>query len=101
MSTDSGLANERTALAWQRTALSVVVGTAVITRLVGLTSGFMWVAFLVGVTLLVAWALAMSRVRCLRVSDSRRGAARSGLPSLMLAGVVCLVGVGELIVVLV
>ncbi|WP_235736568.1 DUF202 domain-containing protein [Nocardioides alcanivorans] len=30
---DSGIANERTALAWQRTALSLVAGAAIIARL--------------------------------------------------------------------
>ncbi|MGW0040869.1 DUF202 domain-containing protein [Rhodococcus sp. NPDC003348] len=99
---DPGLANERTALAWQRTALSVMVGAAVIARLVGRAWAPAIVALLAGSALLGAWVFGGSGARYARHAGRRRqGRARSGLPPLTLASAVCLVGAGELIAVLV
>lgn len=54
MAVDSGLSNERTALAWQRTALALVAGAALLARL---TTGRVGVLALVLLGLAVALSL--------------------------------------------
>ncbi|MCX5046211.1 DUF202 domain-containing protein [Aldersonia sp. NBC_00410] len=62
-STSPGLQNERTALAWQRTALAVLAGAAVVTRMTLHRLGiFALVGLLVAIPICV-WVLVESRSR--------------------------------------
>jgi uncharacterized membrane protein YidH (DUF202 family) len=59
---DDGFANERTALAWQRTALSLAAASAVLSRLA--FERLSWAALLSAVALpLSLWVLLESRLR--------------------------------------
>jgi uncharacterized membrane protein YidH (DUF202 family) len=74
---DPGVGNERTALAWQRTALSVLAGAAIVGRLAFSELG---VAALVGPAIAVplsAWILIEGSARYQRRASSV-GARRSG-----------------------
>ena len=58
---DAGTAKERTALAWQRTALSLVAASAIMARLTWSTLGMVAIATLLTALLLGAWILVESR----------------------------------------
>ncbi len=59
---DDGRANERSALAWQRTALSMMAASALVTRLTFERLG--WVSLLSAMALpLSAWVMLESRLR--------------------------------------
>lgn len=60
---DLGLVNERTALAWQRTALALMAGSAVLARLTFDRLGAMAFAGVVVVLPLSMWVLVESRGR--------------------------------------
>jgi uncharacterized membrane protein YidH (DUF202 family) len=83
---DAGIANERTALAWQRTALSLATGAAVLARLTFDRLGVVAVAALAVALALALWVLVESRGRyahdaAVRLRDRprrRRGARRTG-----------------------
>jgi uncharacterized membrane protein YidH (DUF202 family) len=76
---DVGAANERTALAWQRTALAVLAGSVLVTRLTFGEIGhlaFLCTAISAPVTL---WLFTEGRLRYLHHRGSRpRPAARGG-----------------------
>lgn len=54
---------ERTALAWQRTALSLMAGSAILVRLTWERLGVLAVGFLVGALILGGWVFIESRAR--------------------------------------
>ncbi len=58
-----GVQNERTALAWQRTALSLIAGSAALTRLTFDRLGFVSLVSVVVTVPLCAWVLTHSRNR--------------------------------------
>ncbi len=98
-----GLANERTALAWQRTALSVVLGAMVVARLtVGRLGAGVAVVALAGLVLGGWVALeGVARYRTRRTHPVAEPAHRGGRVTLLLAGTVVLVGLTELAAILV
>lgn len=79
MTSVSGASNERTALAWQRTALALLAGGAIISRLTFDRVGiFSWIALAV-VLPLSAWVLLESRGRYAHDAGLRsRGRSRGG-----------------------
>lgn len=96
--TDVGLSNERTALAWQRTALSLVAGAAILGRLTLAQLG--WVAIvLLGVAILLClWVFAESRLRYAQQLDLRRRARkRGGRAPLFLTVATFLIAVTEMV----
>ncbi len=90
MTSDSGLAAERTQLAWQRTALSVAAGSAVMARLTFADLGLAALALLGLALLLSSWILLDSRTR------GRQDRLRGGVASSVLAISVVLMSVTEL-----
>jgi uncharacterized membrane protein YidH (DUF202 family) len=93
---DTGRANERTALAWQRTALSLMAGAAILARLTFDRLGLVAVALL-GVALLLAlWVLLESRGRYDHDAGTRsRDRPRSGRAPAALAVATVVVGLTE------
>jgi uncharacterized membrane protein YidH (DUF202 family) len=89
--------NARTALAWQRTALSLLAGSAIVARLTLDSLGvFAVVAFLV-VLPLAGWVLWESRARYLRSAGVRRSVrARGGRAPLMLTLATATIALTEL-----
>jgi uncharacterized membrane protein YidH (DUF202 family) len=99
--TDLGLANERTALAWQRTALSLVAGAAILGRLVVPQLGRVAVALLGVAILLCLWVFAESRWRYVQQLGLRnRSRERGGRAALSLTVAACLIAVIELLALL-
>lgn len=93
---DTGLANERTALAWQRTALSLVVGAAILGRLTFDDLGWWAVAILGVAAVISAWVFVESRWRYVQHRGTRhRGRGRGGRASLALCVATCLIGITE------
>lgn len=91
-----GLANERTALAWHRTALAVVAGSAVMARL---TLGRLGVSALVllGAALaLGGWIVVESRSRYRHGGERGHRPARGGRAAAMLSLAVVLMAMAEL-----
>jgi uncharacterized membrane protein YidH (DUF202 family) len=85
-SRDTGTATERTELAWQRTALSLVAGSAVITRLTFARLGTVALTALLVALPLSGWVLLESRLRYRRDAGGRRRArSRGGVPAAALA----------------
>lgn len=60
---DPGVGNERTALAWQRTALSLVAGSAILTRLTIDRLGLFALASVIAAVPLGLWVFLESRGR--------------------------------------
>lgn len=60
---DTGLSSERTALAWQRTALSIVIGAAVLGRLTVVQLGWITVALPGLASTLALWVFVQARWR--------------------------------------
>jgi uncharacterized membrane protein YidH (DUF202 family) len=93
---DAGIANERTALAWQRTALSLATGAAVLARLTFDRLGVVAVVALAAALALALWVLVESRGRyahdaAVRLRDRPRG----GRAPAALAAATVLVGLTE------
>jgi uncharacterized membrane protein YidH (DUF202 family) len=88
---DTGVGNERTSLAWQRTALSIVACAAILTRLTSSALGiFSLVSLAIGLAVAL-WLFVEGRARYRhRHGHSIRRRARSGLAplALMLAALV-------------
>jgi uncharacterized membrane protein YidH (DUF202 family) len=94
---DAGVHNERTALAWQRTALSLLAGSAIVTRLSLDDLGLLAVAGFVVVLVLVGLVLRESHGRYHdEAGIRRRTRPRGGRAPAMLAVVTVLVGLTEL-----
>jgi uncharacterized membrane protein YidH (DUF202 family) len=94
---DLGVSNERTALAWQRTALSVLVAAVVVTRLTVEELGglaFLCTAVAVPVTL---WFFTEGRLRYLHQRGSRvRPSGRGGRAAAAVALSAVVVAITEL-----
>ncbi len=100
-SRDPGVGNERTALAWQRTALSLVAGSAVVARLTVGSLGPAALACLVFSALVGMWVLAESRGRYERDGDLRhRAHPRGGRAAFGLAAATTVVCLTQLVAVL-
>ncbi|WP_283095421.1 DUF202 domain-containing protein [Nocardioides alcanivorans] len=98
---DPGLANERTALAWQRTALSLVAGAAIVARLTADDAGTLVLIMLVLAAVLGLWVVVESSARY-RHSTGRtmRPRGRGGRAALTLTVAITLLALGELLVIL-
>lgn len=97
---DVGLANERTSLAWQRTALAIVASAAVLARLTFDRVGWVAAAVLGVAVLLGLWVFAESRWRYRRhLGPSHRSRGRGGRAALSLAVATALIAVVELVAV--
>lgn len=94
---DPGVYNERTALAWQRTALALVAGAAIVSRL-SLDSLGVFAVLAVAVAVPVGgWVLWASRHRYhAHASVQPRARARGGRAPTALAVVTFVIGVTEL-----
>jgi uncharacterized membrane protein YidH (DUF202 family) len=76
---DTGLSNERTALGWQRTALSLVVASAVLGRLTFGRIGYVAVGVLALAALMALWVFTESHCRYAQQwGDRQRSRLRSG-----------------------
>lgn len=93
---DTGIANERTALAWQRTALSIVGGAAILARLRAEDLVLLVVPLSLA-ALLGLWVLFESRWRYDRTTRSLR---RGGRAPAVLSVATGLIAVSELIALL-
>ncbi|WP_186525923.1 DUF202 domain-containing protein [Leekyejoonella antrihumi] len=95
-----GVQNERTALAWQRTALSLLVATAGLTRLAYERVGY------AGLVCMIALPLALFVFRESRHRYQHRGVAqadphdRGGVAGLALVGVILVLSMTALAIVL-
>jgi uncharacterized membrane protein YidH (DUF202 family) len=101
MADEMGVPNERTELAWQRTALSLIAGAAIISRLTVERIGpVAWLAL--GVVLpLSAWVLVESRGRYVNdVGPRFRGRPRGGRAPAAVALATVTLAVVELLAVL-
>jgi uncharacterized membrane protein YidH (DUF202 family) len=83
---DTGTSTERTELAWQRTALSLVAGSAVIARLTFARLGTLALTALLVAVPLSLWVLVESRLRYRVHASTRRPVrTRGGGPAAALA----------------
>jgi uncharacterized membrane protein YidH (DUF202 family) len=69
---DPGRANERTALAWQRTALALIAGSALLTRFTAESLGLASLASVGAAMPLAAWVFLESRARYAHDAGTRR-----------------------------
>jgi uncharacterized membrane protein YidH (DUF202 family) len=98
---DAGASNERTALAWQRTALSLVAGSAIMARLTWSSLGIVAVATLTAAMVLSLWVFVESWARYSAEAGTRsRAHFRAGRSPLALAVATALVAATELMAVL-
>jgi len=96
-----GVHNERTALAWQRTALSLLGGAAVVARLAFDDLGLLAVLGFLVVLPLVAWVMWESRGRYRQHAGVRpRARPRGGRSPAALAAVAVVIAVTELAAIL-
>lgn len=93
----SGVHNERTALAWQRTALAMLAAAAVVSRLTLDRIGVLAVVSLLVVLPLVLWVMLESRGRYAHDAGvRRRPRSRGGRAPAFLATAIVLIGLTEL-----
>ena len=93
---DLGLSNERTALAWQRTALALVAGAAILGRLTFADLGWFAVTLLGVAVVLSLWVFAESRWRYVQqLGNRRRSRGRGGRAALSLTVATCLIALTE------
>jgi uncharacterized membrane protein YidH (DUF202 family) len=91
-----GFSNERTALAWQRTALSLLAGAAVLGRLTFAQLGWAAIALLGVAALLCLWVFAESRWRYVQQLGVRhRTHERDGRAAMSLTVATCLIALTE------
>lgn len=89
--------NERTALAWQRTALALLACAAIETRLALAPLGAVAVVCVVAAVPVVGWVMLASRQRYrVHSGASPTGRARGGRAPAALAAVTVLIGLTEL-----
>ena len=95
---DAGASNERTALSWQRTALSLVAGSAAMARLTWAGLG-VTAAVLLGLAFLLAgWVFVESSIRYRHDAGTRsRGHSRGGRAALALTMTIVLMALTELV----
>ncbi|MCR1783239.1 DUF202 domain-containing protein [Nocardioides carbamazepini] len=94
---DPGEANERTALGWQRTSLSLVAGAAIMARLTVDALGLAAVLPLAAALILGLWVFAESRARYDHDAGTRdRARHRGGRAPLSLAIATALIAATEL-----
>lgn len=94
---DAGVSNERTALAWQRTALSMLAGAAIMARLTWSDLGLVAVVPLGGAVVLSGWVFWESHGRYAHHAGTRtRAQARGGRAPAALTGAIALMAVTEL-----
>jgi uncharacterized membrane protein YidH (DUF202 family) len=94
---DEGLANERTSLAWQRTALSLLAGAAIIVRLRWAEAGPVTLVALTGAIMLSGWVFLESSGRYRHSTGSRpRDRPRGGRAPLALTASILLMAGAEL-----
>lgn len=94
---DLGVSNERTALAWQRTALALMAGTAIMARLTYTELGWFAVAMLSVALLLSAWVFVESWLRYSHHAGTRlRRRGRGGRAPASLAAATVLIAGTEL-----
>jgi uncharacterized membrane protein YidH (DUF202 family) len=95
--TDPGVHNERTALAWQRTALALLAGSAVVARLTLDRIGVLAVVSVAVTMPLALWVMVESRGRYAHDAwVRRRPRSRGGRAPAVLAMVAVLIGLTEL-----
>ena len=100
--TDPGVGNERTALAWQRTALSLVAASAILTRLTFDRLGAVALTSVLLAAPLGLWIFLESRGRYEHDAGiSRRARSRGGRAPLTLTIATVIVGLTELLALLV
>lgn len=93
---DPGLQNERTALAWQRTALSMLGASAVMARLTWTSGGVGALAILVVAAALSTWVFLESRGRYAHSARVRlRARSRGGRAPLALTVAATLLALAE------
>jgi uncharacterized membrane protein YidH (DUF202 family) len=93
---DVGFSNERTALAWHRTALSLLASAAVMARLTWSDLGAYAALPLVSAALLSCWVFLVSRRRYVhRARKQRRAGVRGGLAPAALTVAFSLVALTE------
>ena len=98
---DQGIANERTALAWQRTALSLVAGSAIIARLAVESAGLVVLLPLAAAAILGLWIFTESQARYRHSAGRRpRPGGRGGRAALSTATATSLIAVAELMMIL-
>jgi uncharacterized membrane protein YidH (DUF202 family) len=94
---DPGAANERTALAWQRSALALIAGAAALARLTWSELGPVALVVLGVALALSAWVFVESRLRYAHdVGTRQRPRSRGGRAPFALALATALVGATEL-----
>jgi uncharacterized membrane protein YidH (DUF202 family) len=93
---DAGLANERTALAWQRTALSLVAASAVLARLTWSTLGAVAVVPLLAALTLSVGVLVDGWGRYTHAAGAGRRRSRGSHAPLALTGAAVLLAIVEL-----
>ncbi len=99
---DPGVGNERTALAWQRTALAVLAGGALLTRYTSDKLGLFALASVLASVPLALWLFLESRGRYLHDAGVRvRPRSRGGRAPLRLTIATLAIGLTELAALLV
>lgn len=94
---DLGVSNERTALAWQRTALSILAGAAIMIRLTWSDLGALTVVPLGGAILLSGWVFWESRGRYAgRVGTRSEPLRRGGRAPMALTIAISVIAVTEI-----
>lgn len=94
---DLGLSNERTALSWQRTALSLITGAVIVGRLTIDRLGFAAIAIAAAAVLAGLCVLAESRWRYAQHRGERqRERPRGGRAAMSLSLATCLIAVAEI-----
>ena len=94
---DPGVYNERTALAWQRTALALIAASAVVARLTLERIGVLAIASVLVAMPLAVWVMVESRGRYAHTAGVRsRARSRGGRAPTVLAVVTVLVALTEL-----
>lgn len=95
---DRGIQNERTALAWQRTALSLMAASAILSRLTITRLGALGLLTLAVAFPLSLWVFLQSRQRYQRDVTSRqwRGRSRGGKSAAALAIATAVIALVEL-----
>jgi uncharacterized membrane protein YidH (DUF202 family) len=97
MQSDPGAGNERTALAWQRTALAIVAAAAILTRLTFDRLGVLALASVLVALPLGLWVLQESRGRYAHDSGERlRPRSRGGRAPAALAAATVVIALTEL-----